>query len=137
MLIEKAREIMLLAHQNQVDKAGVPYWHHPEAVAEFCHTEKEKIVALLHDVLEDSTFEIKDIAGIFSDDIVEAVTLLTHDADVDYMDYIKEIKKNSLARAVKISDLRQNISLNRLDHLTLEDAQRAEKYARALIFLLS
>lgn len=137
MLIDKAKEIMMTAHKGQVDKAGRPYYLHPQAVSAFCVTENEKVVALLHDVLEDSNLTKEELARCFPSDIVDAVLLLTHEQGTDYMDYVAKIKKNPLARAVKISDLRQNISLNRLNSLSLNDAMRAEKYAKALVLLLS
>lgn len=65
----------------------------------------------------------------------EALQLMTHDKNADYFDYIRQIKKNPIARAVKISDLKQNMNLSRLKTITEEDRLRREKYRKALDIL--
>ena len=133
---ELALKIATEAHKGQVDKAGVPYINHPLIVASLVETEEEKIVALLHDTIEDTNITEQDLLNYgFSNKIVEAVKLLTHNKDVPYMDYVAKIKDNELARKVKIADLTHNSDLSRLKEITEKDKKRYEKYQKALLYL--
>lgn len=133
---ELALKIATEAHKGQVDKAGVPYINHPLTVASLVETEEEKIVALLHDTIEDTNITEQDLLNYgFSNKIVEAVKLLTHNKDVPYMDYVAKIKDNELARKVKIADLTHNSDLSRLKEITDKDKKRYEKYQNALLYL--
>ena len=134
--LELAYAIALVAHKGQVDKAGVDYINHPKSVAAKCKTEKEKIVALLHDVVEDTNITLEDLSQFFENDIVEAINLLTHRDEDDYMTYLSRIKKNSLARTVKLADLENNMDLSRLPNPSEKDYARLEnKYKPAYKFL--
>ena len=97
----KAMQIAYKAHHGQFDKSGVPYIFHPIHLAEQMETEEECIVALLHDVIEDSCMTIGDLATEFSDNIIQAIKLLTHDDSIPYMDYIRNLKSNPLAKKIK------------------------------------
>ena len=133
---ELALKIATEAHKGQVDKAGVPYINHPLTVASLVDTEEEKIVALLHDTIEDTNITEQDLLNYgFSNKIVEEVKLLTHNKNVPYMDYIAKIKDNKLARKVKIADLTHNSDLSRLKEITEKDKKRYEKYQKALLYL--
>ena len=133
---ELALKIATEAHKGQVDKAGVPYINHPLTVASLVDTEEEKIVALLHDTIEDTNITEQDLLNYgFSNKIVEAVKLLTHNKNVPYMDYVAKIKDNELARKVKIADLTHNSDLSRLKEVTEKGMKRYEKYKKALIYL--
>lgn len=133
---ELALKIATEAHKGQVDKAGVPYINHPLTVASLVETEEEKIVALLHDTIEDTNITEQDLLNYgFSNKIVEAVKLLTHNKNVPYMDYVAKIKDNELARKVKIADLTHNSDLSRLKEITDKDKKRYEKYQKALLYL--
>ncbi|MBE6542113.1 MAG: HD domain-containing protein [Ruminococcaceae bacterium] len=134
--IREAIEIAAEAHRDQTDKGGKPYICHPLYVASQQSTEDGIIVALLHDTVEDSPVTLDDLrtAG-FSDAVIEALRLLTHQNDVSYSDYITAIKGNELARQVKLADLRHNSDLSRLSKITEKDLARAEKYLRAIEFL--
>lgn len=133
---ELALKIATEAHKGQVDKAGVPYINHPLTVASLVDTEEEKIVALLHDTIEDTNITEQDLLNYgFSNKIVEAVKLLTHNKNVPYMDHIAKIKDNKLARKVKIADLTHNSDLSRLKEITEKDKKRYEKYQKALLYL--
>ena len=113
-LTRKAMAIAFNAHKEQVDKAGSPYIFHPFHLAEQMATEDEVCVALLHDVAEDTDITLEDLrAQGFHKRIMDALVLLTHDDGVDYMDYIKEIKSNPLAKKVKLADLRHNRNTSR------------------------
>ena len=123
-LTRKAMIIAYNAHMNQFDKAGVPYIYHSIHLAEQMETETECIVALLHDVVEDTDVTFKDLEKEFPKDSIEALKLLTHDKKVDYMEYIKAIKKNDIAKKVKIADLIHNSDETRLENITLKDISR-------------
>lgn len=133
---ELALKIATEAHKGQVGKAGVPYINHPLTVASLVDTEEEKIVALLHDTIEDTNITEQDLIDYgFPNEIVEAVKLLTHNKNVPYMDYVAKIKDNELARKVKIADLTHNSDLSRLKEITEKDKKRYEKYQKALLYL--
>lgn len=134
-MTRKAMIIAYNAHKEQIDKAGVPYIFHPIHIAEQMETEIECIVALLHDVVEDTNVTFEELEKIFSKDIIDILKLLTHDKNVDYMEYIKNIKENPIARKVKIADIKHNSDETRLDKVTLEDIARGKKYKKALTIL--
>jgi (p)ppGpp synthase/HD superfamily hydrolase len=125
-------------HQGQKDKAGEEYILHPLRIMLKMNTEEERIVAVLHDVVEDTsaTLEILKEQG-FSERVIEAVHLLTKDGVKPYLDYLKDIAGNKIARKVKIADLQDNMDINRLkDDLTEKDLKRLNKYRNSLKFLL-
>lgn len=136
MNIETAISVALQAHQGQVDKGGNPYILHPLAVMNRVETMEEKIVAVLHDVVEDSAITIEQLkeAG-FSKEIVEAVGLLTKSAADSYEAFIAATKSNRLARNVKIADIQENMNINRIAIPTEKDYARLEKYRMALEIL--
>ena len=123
------------AHMNQFDKAGVPYIYHPIHLAEQMDSETECIVALLHDVVEDTEVTFEQLEKDFSKEVIEAIRLVTHDKDVEYKEYIKELSKNPIAKKVKIADLLHNSDESRLEKITIKDVVRREKYKKALEFL--
>ena len=93
------------AHRNQRDKNGMPYVFHPFHMAEQMKDEKTTIVALLHDVVEDTDITLDDIRNMgFDNEVVAAIGLMTHAPDVPYMEYVAEIKKNPISKAVKLAD---------------------------------
>lgn len=132
---EKAMKIAYEAHHGQVDKAGVPYIFHPIHLAEQMDTEEECIVALLHDVVEDTNITFEQLEKEFSPTVIEALKLLTHDKSTDYMEYVKEIKHNPIARKVKVADLWHNYDITRMKKITKKDLKRREKYEDAIHFL--
>ncbi|HEY8365435.1 MAG TPA: HD domain-containing protein [Haloplasmataceae bacterium] len=135
-LTKKAMNIAYEAHKNQLDKSGVPYIFHPIHVAEQMNDELSTCVALLHDVVEDSSYTIQDLINKgFPNEVIEAIKVLTHSKNIPYLDYIKNIKTNTLARIVKIADLKHNSDLTRLDCITEEDENRKAKYIEALHLL--
>ena len=135
---EKAYEIAKKAHLGQVDKAGEDYIKHPEKVASFVKTDEEKAVAYLHDVIEDTELTLEDLNKYdFSKEVLEAVDIITKKRGEDYQSYLNSVKKNKLARAVKLADLRHNSDLTRLIKVTEKDIKRKEKYQKAIDFLNS
>ena len=124
------------AHKEQVDKSGLPYVFHPFHLAEQMSNENTTVVALLHDVVEDSDYTFADLQELgFSESVLAALRLLTHDESVPYMDYVAAIKKNPVARAVKLADLRHNSDLSRMDEVTEKTLARREKYLAAIRLL--
>ena len=136
-MLELAKFVSENSHKNQVDKAGIDYFAgHIQAVVNGVTTYKEKIVAYLHDTVEDTPLTIERIKELFGEEIGEAVFAITKpkDGSLSYDDYIERVKANPLARAVKISDLKHNMDLSRLEKvgITEKDIQRAKKYQKAL-----
>lgn len=134
-MTREAMKIAYNAHYNQFDRAGVPYIYHPIHLAENMDSEIACVVALLHDVVEDTDIRMEELAKTFPKEVIEILKLLTHDKEVDYMEYIKGIKENAIARKVKIEDILHNADETRLDTITEEDIIRREKYKKALEFL--
>lgn len=135
MQVFRAMNIAYSAHMGQFDKAGVPYIFHPIHLAEQMDTEEECIVALLHDVVEDTEVTFEDLEKEFSKTIIDAIRLLTRDKSVDYMEYVKNLKSNTIARKVKLADLRHNSDSTRLIKITDKDIERINKYNRAIELL--
>ncbi len=135
-LLNKAISIAKLAHKGQLDKGNKPYIEHPKYIASKMVLDEEKIVAFLHDVVEDTNVTLKDLSSEgFDELIIEALTLLTHQKEVLYFEYINHIKKNELARKVKIEDLKHNLDISRINNPTKKDIERIEKYKKALNIL--
>lgn len=135
-ITKKALKLCFEAHKDQVDKSGIPYVFHPFHLAEQMKDEKTTVVALLHDVVEDTDYTIEEIAKLgFDNDIIDALKLLTHDDSVPYMEYVAKIKNNEIAKAVKYADLMHNSDLTRLDHVDKKAIERKQKYADAIKLL--
>ncbi len=136
-MTNRAMELAYRAHHGQFDKNGVPYVFHPFHLAEQMDTEETVTAALLHDVVEDTDYTLEDLRAMgFPDPVLEALSLLTHDPSVPYMEYVKRLKNNPIARAVKLADLTHNSDLSRLPAVTERDLERVEKYRRAKALLL-
>lgn len=133
---KRALRYCLACHEEQLDKTGVPYALHPIHLAEQMHSEDETCAALLHDVMEDCGETADDLRGIgMSDRVVEALALLTHDPALPYLDYVRRLRDNPVACAVKIADLRHNSQLARLDEVRPRDVERLRKYMEARVVL--
>ena len=133
---KKALKLCFEAHKDQVDKSGLPYVFHPFHLAEQMTDEVTTIVALLHDVIEDTAYTLDDLRSMgFPVEALDALALLTHDKNVPYMDYVSKIKKNPIAKAVKLADLRHNSDLSRLDTPDNKAHERAQKYRNAIALL--
>ena len=131
-----AMRLCFQAHKNQTDKSGIPYVFHPIHLAEQMEDEDTTVVALLHDVVEDTDYTIDDLAAMgFHERVLDAIRLMTHDDDVPYMDYVAKIKENAIAKAVKLADLAHNSDITRLDVIDEKAKARVEKYARAIQLL--
>ena len=134
---KKALKLCFDMHKEQIDKSGMPYVFHPFHLAEQMQTEETTVAALLHDVVEDTPTTLEDLAEMgFDPPVLEALALLTHDDGTDYMDYVKAIKENPIAKAVKLADLAHNSDLSRLDEVDDKALARREKYQKAKNFLM-
>ena len=130
----KAARIAYKAHHGQFDLCGMPYVFHPYHVAEQMTDEYTTCVALLHDVVEDTDVTFEDLEGEFPEEVIEALRLMTHEEGVDYYDYVRAIKGNPIAKAVKMADVAHNSDETRNAMSDASDEKRArwrEKYARA------
>ena len=131
-----ALKLCFEAHREQTDKSGMPYVFHPFHLAEQMTDEKTTVVALLHDLIEDTDHTLEDLRTLgFDEEILAAIALMTHADGVPYMDYVAAIKENPIARAVKLADLRHNSDMTRLDTVSPYDEERAQKYAAAIRLL--
>ncbi|MBD2187818.1 HD domain-containing protein [Pseudanabaena mucicola] len=121
------------AHEGQVDKAGKPYIAHPLMVMAQMDSLESKIVAILHDAIEDSELTIKDLVSEgFPSSITEAIAAITKLEGESYADYISRVKSNPIATKVKIADLKHNMDLGRIPNPTEQDFQRLAKYQQVL-----
>ena len=130
----KAMKLAYKAHEGQYDQSGVPYIFHPVHVAEQMDDEITTCIALLHDVLEDTTLSLQELEAEFPREITDVVLLLTHEPDENYLDYIRKLCQSPLARKVKLADIAHNSDETRLSSITPDPAQLAHwraKYAAA------
>ncbi|MGI6257725.1 MAG: HD domain-containing protein [Anaerovoracaceae bacterium] len=136
-MLKTAYDIAVSAHAGQMDKAGNDYILHPITVAKNLDAEDEKAAALLHDVIEDAgiTAEQLQTAGI-PEEVVVVVQAMTHVEGEDYFSYIQRVKRNPLAKKVKLQDLKHNCDVTRIPRPTKKDFDRIKKYERAIAILL-
>lgn len=131
----KAMKLAYAAHHGQTDKSGVPYIFHPYHVAEQMTDEFTTCAALLHDVVEDAGLTFKELEDQFPKEVLDALRLLTHEKGADYFEYVRAIKDDPIAKAVKLADIAHNSDETRLagcKDVTEEQIIRwREKYAKA------
>ena len=124
--------IAIQAHGNQTDRNGQPYIGHPFRVMDAGQTLEEKVVGVLHDVIEDTDLKLTDLSKQgFSEEIIDAVHALSKLNNEEYDRYIARVARNDLATRVKLNDLTDNMDLRRLTELTDDDVERMRKYLRA------
>lgn len=124
------------AHLGQYDKAGDPYILHPLRVMMQLETEAERIVGVLHDVLEDTPVDaIELLKHGFSGQVIEALESVTRRKDETYFDFVQRAKQNEIGRKVKLADLKDNMDWNRIKEPTEEDMKRMQKYQKAYYIL--
>lgn len=137
--IQRAEKIAAEAHADTFDKFGAPYMHHVHRVSLAGLTEEEKIVGLLHDVVEDTewTFEALEREG-FSKQVIDALKCVTKTSeDEDYELFIERVARNPLAIRVKLNDLADNMDIRRIPELGPKDFERLTKYHKAYLYLKS
>lgn len=137
MTIREAIRIASEAHAGQIDKCGQPYILHPLCVSMYCKTNEEKIVAILHDVVEDTSVTLNDLSDLgLSYDLRLAVDAITKRSSEVYWDYLDRVFKNPIALAVKIEDMIDNADLSRAISPTPEDYERHARYSNRINLLL-
>jgi len=131
--LEDAISLATEAHRGRKDKAGAAYILHPLRVMLRMKTKDERVVAVLHDVVEDTKYTLEDLrkAG-YSQKVIQSLDYLTKRRCERYKIFIKRIKLNPLARKVKIADLEDNLDLSRIKKPKKRDFMRIEKYRCAL-----
>ncbi len=135
-LTKKALKLCFEAHRDQVDKTGMPYVFHPFHLAEQMSDEISTICALLHDVVEDTEYDFDDIYKMgFPQEVIDVLRLLTHDDNVPYMEYVRKISTNPIAKQVKLADLKHNSDFTRLNAIDEQALARGEKYKKAIELL--
>lgn len=136
MNLDEALAIAARAHSGQTDKIGDPYILHPLRIMLRMKEETERIVAILHDVVEDSPVTLDDLrkAG-FRDEVIQAVDCLTRRKGEDYESYVTRAAGNPLARLIKVADLEDNMDLRRRHGLAGKDKSRMARYRKAYRFL--
>lgn len=136
MTLERAICIAAEAHAGQTDKAGAPYILHPLRVMGRVSSNEERIVAVLHDVIEDTDWTPDRLrAEGFSETILEALDGVTHRPGESYEDFVRRAAVHPVARQVKRADILDNMDPSRIAEPTERDLRRMEKYARALAIL--
>ena len=134
MNLERAIQIAVEAHAGAKDRGGKAYILHPISVMMRVDTEEEKIVAVLHDVVEDTDWTFDELRKEgFSETIIEALNSVTkYSESEDYEQFVQRALENDIGRRVKIADLRENLDVTRIGELSEKDRQRINKYKRAL-----
>lgn len=123
-LREKAMLIAEKVHKGQVDKAGKPYIWHPVRVERRCTRQEDRLVALLHDTIEDGDIASEYLLLVgFSQEVVDAVLSVSRKRGEDYFEFIQRCKANPIGRRVKICDLEDNMDITRLNDLTEKDIE--------------
>ena len=127
--LNKAYEIASMAHKNQKDKGGIEYINHPVAVSTLVGSLEEKIVALLHDVVEDTRVTLEELKSFgFNDNVIAAIDAISKKAGESTDDYMNRVKNNKLACSVKKADLLHNMDMSRLKVVNKKDLERLDKY---------
>lgn len=130
--LERALVIAAEAHQGTTDKGGAPYILHPLRLMHQMTTADEQIVALLHDVVEDSPWTLDALrAEGFSEEIVRAIDCLTRREGESYEGFIARGVSNPIARHVKLADIEDNMDLRRLGEIGMKELERLQRYQRA------
>ena len=135
--LDRAIQIAVQAHVGQIDKGGAPYILHPLRLMLEMNTPAGMIVAVLHDVVEDSRWTVERLRDEgFSEEALAAIECLTHREGESYPDFIERVRTNALASEVKMADLIDNLDASRIPAMTEKDLERVRKYQKALARLL-
>ena len=136
--LEIALEIAAAAHAGQIDKAGQPYILHPIRVMLSVNSGGERIAAILHDTVEDTSVTIDDLAGAgFSSAVVDAVRALTKSDGESRIEAALRAVQDPIARQVKLADVTDNMDMGRIPSPTDKDYSRLEEYKRVREILLA
>ncbi len=138
--LERAIAIATEAHAGQKRFDGSDYINHPLRVMRMVairgHSDLTQIVAVLHDVPEDTGMTWHELRQEgFGDEVIFPLELLTKPKDAEYELYVQRLSPNARARAVKKEDLGDNLDITGLDNPSLRRIMNIEKYGRALMYL--
>lgn len=129
--LDNAIILAVNAHKGQKDKGGDSYILHPLRLMHQMKTETEMMVAVLHDVIEDTSHSLEDLRNNgYTQEILEALDCLTKQGNESYDAFIERVKKNPIALKVKIADLEDNMDIKRLTNIAVNDIERLRKYLR-------
>ena len=136
--LERAIEIAARTHAGQTDKGGAPYILHPLRVMLRVAPGAQQIVAVLHDVVEDSdvTFEDLEREG-FAAEVISGLRAVTKVEGESYEDFVARAARDPVGKAVKLADLMENSDLSRIAEPSQKDLERVEKYGRAIRYLMA
>ncbi len=135
-----------LAHRNQVDKAGMDYICHPVTVALHVRDtypasrkkDRAMVVALLHDVLEDTPVTVDALKSFgFEEKIIRTVELLSREPGDSYDVYLEKLQVSKAAMRVKCADMTDNENLNRIKEPAARDMRRSSFYRSRRLVLES
>jgi Guanosine polyphosphate pyrophosphohydrolases/synthetases len=131
--LERAIKIAVYAHAGREDKAGEPYIRHPPRVMRAMDTDTERVVAVLHDVVEDSSYTLEDLEERFGTEVRDAVDCLTRRDGENYVeDFVARAAGNDIAHKIKRADIEDNLDLTGLSDLDDDDLKRLNNYHEAL-----
>lgn len=135
--LEKAIALAATKHAGQTDRSGAPYILHPLHVMQSVTQIDEKIVAVLHDVLEDTDITTNELYDMgFSEHIIHAIQALTKIEGEKRIDAARRTAKNKLATIVKLADVAHNMDMSRLKVVSRKDLVRLEEYKEVQKILL-
>lgn len=135
-MLSKAIEVATEALKDITDAQGNPYINHAHRVMDRMDTETEKMVAILHDVVEDTEMSLQDLKAYgFSREVLEAVGMLTKRRDMTYFDYIDDIQCSELASKVKIAELEDNKDIFRVNKMSFQTYSLDSRVSKALAIL--
>ncbi len=130
--LEEAIILAANAHRGQKDKAGAPYILHPLRLMMQMKSETERIVAVLHDLIEDTACSLEELSKAgYSQEILDALDCLTRRHDETYSAFIDRVKENPLAVKVKLADLEDNLNIKRFKNIAEKDLLRLNRYLKA------
>ncbi|MCH7378364.1 MULTISPECIES: HD domain-containing protein [Acinetobacter] len=136
--LEQAIAFAAKQHSGQVDKANAPYILHPLRVMLNVPSMDHKIIAVLHDVLEDTETSIEDLQALgFQAHIIDAIVALTKQDGESRIEAAQRTVQNPLARVVKLADITDNMDLSRIPSPTAKDFERMEQYQQVRAILLA
>ncbi len=134
--LEDAIALAVQAHRGQPDRYGAPYILHPLRVMQRVEGKHERMAAVLHDVVEDTSYTLDDLRQMgYPDDVLRAVDHLTRRDDETYEQYVERAAADPVARRVKLADLEDNMDIHRLDTVTDKDRERLNRYLKAWRYL--
>ena len=135
--LEQAISLAAKQHEGQVDKANAPYILHPLRVMLNVPTIQHKIVAVLHDILEDTETTIEDLYQFgFQEHLIDAIVALTKKQGETRLEAAQRARQNPIARVVKLADINDNMDLSRISSPTSKDFERLNEYKQVRDILL-